>query len=80
VPAALLAVFVVVRLGLLGGSTAAGATVGGYFDTLKFGNPSVTQIVFGIWEGLRAGWIFAVLAVVLLPRARAIVLAACTLG
>ena len=76
VPAALLATFLFVRLGLLSGRSASGATVGGYLGQRDYLDAPLSRIALGIWEGLRAGWCFAVAAVVLLwpQRARALIL------
>ncbi len=74
VPAALALAFVVVRLGLLGGKSAAGATVGGYFAGLENSGAGAGRMGFGVWEGLRVGWIGVVAACLLLPRAQAIVI------
>ncbi len=75
-PAALALAFVVVRLGLLGSKSAAGATVGGYFAGLENSGAGAGRMVLGIWEGLRVGWIGVVAACFLLPRAHAIVIGA----
>ncbi|MSU25130.1 MAG: tetratricopeptide repeat protein [Opitutus sp.] len=76
-PAVLLFTFLFVRLGLLSGRSASGATVGGYLGQRDYLAAPLPRIALGIWEGLRAGWCFAVTAVVLLwpHRARAVVLA-----
>lgn len=80
VPGVLLAAFVVVRLGVLTTSSASGATVGGYFAGKNFLDAPFTRIVLGVWEGLRAGWLFVAGAVVLLwaQRPRGLVLALTT--
>lgn len=75
-PVALLAVFVIVRLGVLGAHSAAGATVAGYFSGLENGGATWTRMAFGIWEGLRVGWLGVAAAVLLLPRERGIVIGA----
>ena len=81
VPAALLAAFVVVRLGVLSGHSAAGATVGGYLGARDYLDAPFARIVLGIWEGLRVAWLFVVAAVVLLwpQRGRALALGAAVL-
>ncbi len=66
VPAALAAVFLVVRFGVLANLSAAGATPGGYFAGRHFLDAPISRIVLGVWEGLRSGWFFAVAAVALL--------------
>lgn len=68
VPATLLAAFVVVRLGLLAGHSAAEATVSGYLTGRDFLNAPLSRILLGLWEGLRAGWIFVVVAIFRLRR------------
>ena len=82
VPAALLAGFLLVRLGLLSGHSAAGATVSGYLGSRNFLDAPLARIAFGIWEGLRAGWCFALAAVYLLwpHRGRALALGAALLA
>lgn len=82
IPAALLAAFLFVRLGLLAGHSASGATVGGYLGARNYLDAPLARIALGIWEGLRAGWCFVVAAVVLLwpRRACALVLGAALLG
>ena len=81
-PAALLAVFLVVRLGVLSGSTAAGATVGSYLSARDYLDAPPSRIALGVWEGLRMAWIFVVIGVVgLWPRrGRALLLGATVLG
>lgn len=82
-PAALLAAFVGLRLGALAGHSAAGATVSGYLSGGDFLNAPWTRIFLGLWEGLRVGWIFVGVAVVLLLRRRpvhALALAGLTLA
>jgi tetratricopeptide (TPR) repeat protein len=70
-PAALLAAFVFVRLVLLSGHSAAAATASGYLATRNFLDAPPTRLVHGLWEGLRAGWVFVLAAVILLwPRRR----------
>lgn len=69
VPTALTALFLVVRLGVLAPSSAAGATPGGYFAGRHFLSAPLPRILLGVWEGLRAGWVFVLAAIVLLrPR------------
>jgi hypothetical protein len=70
VAAALLGAFVVVRLGLLGGSATAGTSVQGYFASFNFSAVPWTRIVFGAWAGLRAAWVFAAAAAWLCWRRR----------
>jgi hypothetical protein len=68
----LLAAFVAVRLGLLAGMSGTTATVGGYLATQKPLDTPLLRVGWGAWEGLRAGWWLAVLALVLQwQRARA---------
>ncbi len=77
-PAALLAAFVVVRLGVLGRHSSAGATVGGYLHARDYLDAPLSRLALGVWEGLRAGWCFAGAAVVALwpQRGRALALGA----
>jgi tetratricopeptide (TPR) repeat protein len=81
VPAALLAAFLAVRLGVLAPRTEAGATIGGYLAVRDYLDAPASRSALGIWEGLRAGWGFVALAVALLwrNRASAVVLAAAAL-
>lgn len=69
VPAGLLALFAIVRLGILGHYSSAGATVSGYLSARDYLAAPAGRITLGIWEGLRAGWLFAAGAVLLLWRA-----------
>lgn len=62
----LAAAFVALRLGVLRSS--AGATPGGYLAGLKLGDSLLPRVLFGWWEGLRAGWLFVGAAVLLLWR------------
>lgn len=62
IPAALLLAFVVVRLGVLGGRSASGATISGYLATRDYLAAPPTRIALGIWDGLRSGWIFVAAA------------------
>jgi hypothetical protein len=73
---ALLGAFVVVRLGLLAGHSAAGATPGGYLAKLDFAGVPAERVALGLWEGVRAGWIFVLAGIVLLGRQSAAVDAA----
>lgn len=70
IPAALLGVFLFVRLGLLSSRSASGATVGSYLGARDYLDAPLARIALGIWEGLRAGWCFAVAAVILLWKQR----------
>ena len=76
VPITLLAVFLFVRLGLLATISDGGATVGGYLGSRNYLDAPFPRIALGVWEGLRAGWVFAFAAVFLLweKRLRALVL------
>lgn len=74
--AALAAIFVSVRLGLLADRSGAGATVAGYFADQDFLNAPAWRIALGVWEGLRTGWLFVAAAIVLLWRRRAEIAAA----
>ena len=65
VPAALLGVFVAVRLGLLAPQSAAGATAAGYLRGKDYFNAPLPRIALGLWDGLRAGWFFLGAALVL---------------
>lgn len=69
VAAALIAVFLLIRLGLLSASSAASATLPGYFAGKNYLDAPIGRILLGVWEGLRAGWMFVIAAVVLLRRA-----------
>jgi hypothetical protein len=60
---ALVAAFVVTRLGLLGGRSGANAQPGSYLATLDAMNAPFSRMVFGAWAGLRVGWWFAGVAV-----------------
>jgi hypothetical protein len=80
VPAAIAGAFVVVRLGLLGGKSSAGATIGGYFSGLENSGASAGRIALGIWEGLRVGWIAVGAACLWLARDRAVILAVMVVG
>jgi len=75
-PAALLAAFLFVRLGVLSSRSASGATVGGYLGTRNYLDAPLSRIALGVWEGLRAGWVFAGAAVMVLwpHRARSLAL------
>ncbi|HWA10311.1 MAG TPA: tetratricopeptide repeat protein [Opitutaceae bacterium] len=84
VPAALLALFVAVRLGFLAGRSAAGATVGGYLAGHDYLDAPPARLALGVWEGLRFGWLGVGAGVVLLwpqrGRALGLALAAATLA
>jgi len=82
VPAALLAAFVGIRLGVLANFSSTNATLAGYFAAQHYLDTQPATIALGIWEGLRAGWLFVVAAVVLVwPRGRpAIALGAAALA
>ena len=62
IPAALLAGFVGLRLGILRGQSAPGATIAGYWRNLQFGEGAGGRVALGIWDGLRAGWLFVAAA------------------
>ena len=82
IPAALLAAFLFVRLGVLSTHSASGATVGGYLGARHYLDAPLARIALGIWEGLRAGWSFVIAALVILwpRRARAVPLAVALLA
>lgn len=61
-PATLLVFFLVIRLGVLPHYSAAGATVSGYFGGKDYLNAPLSRLALGVWEGLRGGWMFALLA------------------
>lgn len=63
VPALLLAFYTLVRLGLLPESR--GATPSGYWSAQKHLDAPLGVMIWGIWEGLRCGWLFAGAAVLL---------------
>lgn len=65
-PVALVALFVVIRLLLLPSAPKAG--VSGYLASQKNLEAPIYLIFWGIWEGLRGAWLFALAAVVLLRR------------
>ena len=69
-PAALVALFLLVRFGLLAGISSAGATPGGYFAGRHFLDAPLARLALGVWEGLRAGWFFVGAAVALLAARR----------
>jgi hypothetical protein len=75
-PAGLVLAFVVVRLGVLGGKSSAGATVGGYFAGLENNGAGAGRMALGIWEGLRVGWLAVAAALWWLARERALLLGA----
>lgn len=68
IPGALLAGFLILRLGLLSASSAANATVSGYFAGKNYLDAPLGRILLGVWNGLRGGWVFVVAAVYLLRR------------
>jgi hypothetical protein len=65
VPAAIVAVYLLVRLGLLSGQSAANATVGGYFGK-DYLNAPPGRIALGVWDGLRGAWILVIAAILAL--------------
>ncbi len=67
VPAALLGGFLIVRLGLLAGSSGKMATVTGYLGWLDLSSAPWSRYLLGIWEGWRLGWVFIAAAVWLAP-------------
>ncbi len=76
-PAALLAAFVAVRLGVLGSRSGANASPGSYLAALDVTKAPLARPLFGAWAGLRAAWFFVALAVMLLAarsRAQALLL------
>lgn len=77
VPAALVAVFLVIRLGFLSGHSGTNATISGYMGGLKVIGTPLSRVTFGVWEGMRAGWVFVVVAVLFggLKRWHAVALA-----
>ena len=76
-PAALVAGFVAIRLGVLSPHSATGATATGYLTGKNFLDAPLSRIALGIWEGLRAGWLLALAGLITLwpHRPRAVVLA-----
>lgn len=70
VAAGLLSAFLFTRLGLLAHHSAAGATLGGYLGQRDYLDAPISRIIFGVWEGLRAGWFFTILGVYALRRQR----------
>lgn len=77
VPAALVAVFLVVRLGFLSGHSGTNATISGYMGGLKVIGTPLSRVAFGVWEGMRVGWVFVAAAVLCggLKRWQAVALA-----
>ncbi len=75
-PAALVAGFVALRLGVLTPHSAAGATATGYLTGKNFLDAPLLRIALGWWEGLRAGWLLAIAGIAILwpHRPRALVL------
>ena len=70
IAAGLLAAFLIVRLGVLAGRSAEGATLGSYLSGRNFLDAPLSRIALGVWEGLRAGWVFVFAAVVLAARVK----------
>lgn len=66
VPAAILAAFLAVRLGLLAPRSGEGATVGSYLAVRDYLDAPLSRLALGVWEGLRAGWAFVAVAIALL--------------
>ncbi len=65
IAAALLAAFVAVRLGWLGGPPGSTTTVKGYLATLDGQQVPWTRFLFGAWSGLRIAWVLVGAAVAL---------------
>ncbi len=63
-PAGLTAAFVLIRLGMLSGHSDPNATISGYLGNLHISATPWSRIAYGVWEGLRVGWLFAVAAMV----------------
>ncbi|MBC7368144.1 MAG: tetratricopeptide repeat protein [Undibacterium sp.] len=80
VPAALLVVFLIIRLSVLPHYSAAGATVAGYFGGKDYLDAPLSRIALGMWEGLRGGWIGVALAVMALRGPRRVALGLATLA
>ena len=80
-PAALLAAFVAVRLGVLASRSSTGATVGGYLAARDYLDAPLSRLALGVWEGLRVGWCFVGVALVWLwpSRGRALAFGAAAL-
>ncbi len=66
IPLILAAAFGVVRLWGVSRWTATGATVSGYFAGKSYLDAPPERLLLGAWEGLRAGWVLIVVAVLLL--------------
>ncbi len=64
VPAALLAAFVAVRLGVLASRSAEGATVSGYLGSRDYLAAPPPRIALGVWNGLRGAWVLVLVAVI----------------
>jgi hypothetical protein len=81
VPLALVAIFLVTRLVILGGRSGANATITGYLTFFDLADTQWSRVLLGVWEGLRAGWAFVVIAVILVAmrhRTHALVLCMAT--
>ncbi|MEO6569059.1 MAG: hypothetical protein ABIO94_09890, partial [Opitutaceae bacterium] len=65
---ALVVGFVGIRLGVVAGSTAETATVGGYLKVFADGSVAWSRVLFGAWSGMRLAWVPLVLAVVFVGR------------
>lgn len=81
VPAGILFLFVIVRLGVLAGYSSLTATLDGYLATQNNLSAPFYNIALGLWDGLRISWGLVMLAIVMTRRRRwaAIVLAFSTL-
>jgi tetratricopeptide (TPR) repeat protein len=67
-PAALLAGFVALRLGVLGSRSAANAQPNNYLAAFDVRQAPLSRMIFGVWSGLRAGWLLVIAAVALVAR------------
>ena len=63
VAVALIALFAVVRLGILARHSGTNATVGGYFDHFAMFDAPLLRILFGVWTGWRVAWFFVLLGI-----------------
>lgn len=67
-PALLLGAFAIVRLAILSRYSDPTATASGYLAARNYLDAPAHQILLGIWEGLRSGWFFVVVAVIAFSR------------
>lgn len=68
IPLALTVAYAIVRLAVLSRWTPADATLSSYFTGKNYLDAPLSRILLGAWEGLRAGWILIVAAILLMRR------------